>query len=197
MKNFSVIVLTCLVLLGSSFSLAGDLVFPKTQAEIVQALSIKDGRTTYNGEEYISQSGKVYKIIGGKRFQMRGLEAIVDSDITPRAGALIHFDFDSARIRPESYPLLNEFGQALKGDLSEAVVMVAGHADYMGTEAYNMDLSERRAEAVKEYLVETSMVEVDRLMVKAYGENRPIASNETEEGRALNRRVEFIRVGGF
>ena len=81
--------------------------------------------------------------------------------------------------------------------MTQAELIIAGHADYVGSEEYNRDLSERRANSVKEYLVETHEIEPYRLSIKAYGETRPIASNESEEGRALNRRVEFIRVGGF
>lgn len=176
---------------------AGELAFPQTEAEIVEALSLTDGRTTYQGREYVSEGGKVYEIIGGKRYMVRGLEAIVDSDLAPRAGALIHFGFDSSRIRPESYPLLDEFGKALKGGLAGAVILVAGHTDSTGTERYNQGLSERRAEAVVGYLTARHGIKPDRLPVKAYGESRPIASNTTQEGQALNRRVEFVRVGGF
>jgi hypothetical protein len=65
---------------------AADLTFPKTEAEIVKALKLKDAKTTFNGTEYVSEGGSVYKIIGTKRYQMRGLESIVDADITPKEG---------------------------------------------------------------------------------------------------------------
>lgn len=193
-----VIILMAVAMIGwSSFSVAGDLAFPKTEAEIVKALKLKDGKTTFNGTEYVSEKGNVYKIIGGKRYQLRGLESIVDSDITPKAGALVHFDFDSANIKADSYSLLDEYGKALKGGLSDAVVAVAGHTDSKGADQYNMELSEKRAAAIKDYLVGKHGITPERIVVKAYGKSKPIASNETPDGQALNRRVEFIRLGAL
>jgi outer membrane protein OmpA-like peptidoglycan-associated protein len=197
MKKAVIIVLSGIVMAWAGLSVAGDLAFPKTEAEIVKALKLKDGKTNFNGTEYVSEAGSVYKIINNKRYQMRGLESIVDSDITPKAGALIHFDFDSANIKPDSYPLLDEFGKALKGGLSDAVVAVAGHTDGKGTDEYNMSLSEQRAKAIKEYLVTKYSLAPDRVVVKAYGKSKPVASNDTPDGQALNRRVEFIRLGAL
>ena len=197
MKKAMLFVLAVVVIGWEGLCLAGDLAFPKNESEIVQALKVKDGKTTFNGVEYVSEAGSVYKVINGKRFQMRGLDSIVDSDITPKAGALIHFDYDSANIKPESYPLLDEYGKALKGGLSNAVVAVAGHTDSKGTDDYNMGLSEKRARAIKDYLIAKHDIPSDRLVVKAYGKGKPIASNNTPDGQALNRRVEFIRLGGL
>ena len=173
---------------------AEDLTFPTTEAEIIKALSLKDGTTVYQGTEYLSEKGKVYKIIEGKRYRLRGLQGIVDSKIVPRAGALINFDFDSAQIRPESYPLLDEFGKALKFGLADGVFIVAGHTDDTGSLVYNQGLSERRAEAVANYLSAHHGLSSTQLIMKGYGETKPIASNDSESGQALNRRVEFIRV---
>jgi len=197
MKKVAIILLTMTILGRSGFSIAGDLAFPKTESEIVKALKIKDGKTTYNGTEYISEKGSVFKIINGKRYQLRGLESIVDSDITPKAGALIHFDYDSSDIKPDSYSLLDEYGKALNGGLSNAIVAVAGHTDAKGADDYNMALSEKRANAIKEYLIANHGVAPDRVVVKAYGKSKPIASNNTPDGQSLNRRVEFIRLGAL
>ena len=71
------------------------------------------------------------------------------------------------------------------------VVEIAGHTDSIGSEEYNQGLSERRAESVKDYLVGKG-VKAHRLSSKGYGEMRPVASNDTEEGRAENRRVEMV-----
>ena len=117
MKKLTIILLAVTIIGWSGFSIAGDLAFPKTESEIVKALKIKDGKTTFNGTECVSEKGNVYKIIGDKRYQLRGLESIVDSDITPKAGALIHFDFDSPNIKPDSHSLLDEYGKALNGGL--------------------------------------------------------------------------------
>lgn len=196
-KLTAVFTVVIIILTLADRSLAGDLVFPRTEAEIVKALKLQDGKTVFEGVEYVSQEGKVYKMIDGKRYQMRGLDSIVDSDITPKAGALIHFDYDSADIKPDSYALLDEYGKALRGELSSAILAVAGHTDSKGTDDYNKGLSEKRATAIKQYLVTKYSVPSNRLIVMACGKTKPIASNDTKDGQALNRRVEFIRLGGF
>jgi len=182
-----------LVIVASGKAGADDLAFPKTEQEIVDALSLKDGQIEHNGQTYISEGGKIYKIVRGKRFRMRGLEEIVDSNLAPRAGMIVEFEYGEASIKPEYHRILNEFGKALKAGLSRATLIVAGHTCDIGTDEHNMRLSERRALAVKDYLEKNHAVAPDRLSVKAYGKTKPIASNDTEAGKIRNRRVEFIR----
>jgi outer membrane protein OmpA-like peptidoglycan-associated protein len=128
----------------------------------------------------------------GKR---KSLSRIVDDDEVvaklPRVGALVHFDFGSARIKQDSYSLLRQFAIALRRKLKNALVIIAGHTDSKGSASYNWKLSKRRAEAVKDFLVFSHGIDPERLFVKAYGENKPLAGNDTDSGRALNRRVEF------
>jgi outer membrane protein OmpA-like peptidoglycan-associated protein len=193
MKKTFAIILSLLFMLMAEVVSAEELTFPKTEQEIVEALSIKDGRTVFEGVEYISEKGKIYKLIAGKRYRMRGLRIIVDSDIVPRAGALINFDFDSTQIQIESYPLLDEFGKALKSGLADGSFIIVGHTDSVGTTEYNYELSMRRANAVADYLMVHHGIDPSRLTMKGYGETRPIASNDSEKDRSLNRRVEFIR----
>jgi outer membrane protein OmpA-like peptidoglycan-associated protein len=194
MRKGSIILFTGLFVAWIGTCAADDLAFPKTEKEIVQTLRLKDKKTFYKGVEYVSEGGQVYKIIAGKRYRLRGLQGIVDSAIVPKAGALINFDFDSAQISSESYPLLDEFGKALKFGLAEGVFIVAGHTDNTGAMDYNQGLSERRASAVANYLGSHHNIAAGRLLLKGYGETKPIASNDNEKGRALNRRVVFIRV---
>ena len=194
MKNYTIIVIAILLTTKSVFALAGDLSFPTTEDQIVDVLSLKDGKTEYLGVTYESKSGKVYKVIDGKRYRLRGLTVIADSELVPKAGALINFDFDSSKIRPDSYKLLDEFGKALKGGLSKASFIIAGHTDHIGSERYNLDLSEDRARSVKKYLTTHHGIESTRMTIKGIGEAKPIASNNTDEGRFKNRRVEFIRI---
>jgi len=189
----AILALTTMLLFWSVLAAAGELTFPRTEEEIVEALSLKDGRTVYEGVDYVSEKGHVYRIIAGKRYRLRGLQDIVDSEIVPKAGALINFDFNSAKIRPVSYPMLNEFGKALEGALSDALIIVAGHTDSKGPAEYNQKLSAKRAKAVVDYLISHHEIPPHRLGIRAYGEGKPIASNDSEEGRSLNRRVEFIR----
>ncbi|HMV67833.1 MAG TPA: OmpA family protein [Myxococcota bacterium] len=103
----------------------------------------------------------------------------------------VHFFFGEARIVPESYPVLDAVVGTLLANPQVTRVRVEGHTDYVGTEAFNLDLSERRADAIVAYLIEHG-VAAGRLVAKGYGEIFPIAPNDTPEGRELNRRVEFM-----
>jgi OmpA-OmpF porin, OOP family len=69
-----------------------------------------------------------------------------------------------------------------------------GHTDSQGDDAYNQELSERRAGAVRQYLIETYGIAADRLEAEGFGESRPVADNETPEGRQQNRRVELVKL---
>jgi len=102
----------------------------------------------------------------------------------------VYFDFDKATIKPEGMAVLNEAAGLLQKH-ERVVVEVAGHTDSIGTDAYNQGLSERRANAVRDYLASKG-VKASRLTARGYGESRPVASNDTEEGRAENRRVELV-----
>jgi outer membrane protein OmpA-like peptidoglycan-associated protein/opacity protein-like surface antigen len=101
----------------------------------------------------------------------------------------VKFEFDSDRLTPESKTILNGVAETLKS-YTDISVEVAGHTDSIGTDAYNLGLSERRAIAVKTYL-EARGAEGKRLSPVGYGETVPIDTNETDEGRENNRRVEF------
>jgi OOP family OmpA-OmpF porin len=104
----------------------------------------------------------------------------------------INFDFDKSNIKEEFYPTLDEVQAVLKNN-PILNVMIEGHTDGIGTAAYNQRLSERRAQAVKEYFVKAG-IESHRMNAVGYGLTKPIASNDTEEGRAKNRRVEVTPV---
>lgn len=103
------------------------------------------------------------------------------------------FDFDKAVLKPAGKSKLNELIASLR-DLNLEVIIAVGHTDYIGSIAYNQKLSERRAEAVKAYLVANG-VESDRVYTKGKGKSQPIADNKTAAGRAKNRRVEIEVVG--
>jgi outer membrane protein OmpA-like peptidoglycan-associated protein len=101
----------------------------------------------------------------------------------------VYFDFNKARIKRRSYPLLNEVAQVLE-DRPSMEVRIEGHTDSRGSRRYNRRLSRRRARAVRRYLIRKG-IDSDRLVSKGYGEAKPIATNRTAEGREKNRRVEF------
>jgi len=102
----------------------------------------------------------------------------------------IFFDYNKAIIKPMSFELLDEVAQVINDHPHITRIQVEGHTDSDGSETYNEKLSQRRAEAVVEYLINAS-VESGRLSAKGFGESTPIDTNETTEGKARNRRVEF------
>jgi OOP family OmpA-OmpF porin len=104
----------------------------------------------------------------------------------------IYFDFGQATLRPESEPVLREIAAVLAGNPSWTLGL-EGHTDDVGGDAYNLELSRRRAEAVKAALVERHHAWALALNPAGYGASRPKASNSTLPGRALNRRVELVR----
>ncbi|WP_259068338.1 OmpA family protein [Mucilaginibacter sp. X4EP1] len=114
------------------------------------------------------------------------IKAAAVSAVTPYSN--IQFEFDSSVLKTSSYPVLDATSADLRSNSS--VVTLAGYASSEGTAAHNLRLSKDRANSVKTYLV-NSGVDAKRLKVKGLGETHPIADNSTEDGRVLNRRVEF------
>lgn len=102
----------------------------------------------------------------------------------------VNFDNDKATLRPDAAAILDQAAATLK-EWGNVKVEVAGHTDSRSADDYNLKLSQRRAEAVRTYLVGKG-VSADRLSAMGYGEANPVADNETEEGRFKNRRVELV-----
>lgn len=102
---------------------------------------------------------------------------------------LSFFDFDKSDIRPDSRPVLDEAAALLRQN-KDINSSIEGHTDALGSDEYNQALSIRRAEAVFRFLVNRG-VAPERLEVSGFGESRPVADNDTESGRAQNRRVEI------
>jgi outer membrane protein OmpA-like peptidoglycan-associated protein len=101
-----------------------------------------------------------------------------------------YFEFDDHRIGEASYPILDEVVNIMNR-YPKLSLEIAAHTDNMGSFEYNMNLSQRRAQSMVDYLVSRGIA-AERLIGNGYGESRPIASNTSEEGKMLNRRVEFI-----
>ncbi len=102
----------------------------------------------------------------------------------------VNFDNDEAALSAESAAILDQAAATLK-EWGDVKVEVAGHTDSRSTDDYNMTLSQRRAESVRSYLIGKG-VAAERLTARGYGESQPVAENETEDGRAKNRRVELV-----
>jgi outer membrane protein OmpA-like peptidoglycan-associated protein len=106
----------------------------------------------------------------------------------------VNFDFDKADIRPDARPVLDQAIATLK-EAGDVRVAVGGHTDGRGTDEYNQGLSVRRAKAVADYMVAGGIAR-ERLQVEGFGEAQPVASNDTDDGRAQNRRVELNILNG-
>ncbi|MCM8807894.1 MAG: OmpA family protein, partial [Candidatus Omnitrophica bacterium] len=104
----------------------------------------------------------------------------------------IYFDFDKADIKPESEPTLKEIARFLREN-PEIRVYIVGHTDNVGKLDYNMELSRKRAENVVKELVNKYGISKERLKAFGVGPLAPVSSNDTEEGRAKNRRVEIVK----
>lgn len=105
----------------------------------------------------------------------------------------IYFDVNKDIIKPESYGTLKDIAKILN-EVPDVKVKIVGHTDADGADAANLDLSKRRAASVKNELAKTFNVNADRLITDGLGENQPIAPNDTPVNKALNRRVEFIKM---
>ena len=115
----------------------------------------------------------------------------VTSRITYAADAF--FDFDKSVLKPQGRATLDDLAAKIKGINLETLIST-GYTDSIGTEAYNMGLSLRRANAVKAYLVSKG-IDANRIVVEGRGERNPVATNKTAAGRAKNRRVAIDVVG--
>jgi outer membrane protein OmpA-like peptidoglycan-associated protein len=119
-----------------------------------------------------------------KNFELTALEV----GITVRLNN-IYFDFDKTNLRPESFPELDKLVEMMETN-ANLEIEISGHTDSKGSDQYNQELSQGRAEAVREYVVQQG-IDGNRMSAVGYGESKPETTNDTEEGRQINRRVEF------
>jgi len=119
---------------------------------------------------------------------------VVVTDCEVKITQQIHFEFNKAKIRPESFPVLDAVVEVLN-KAPDIRIEVQGHTDNKGGSAYNKRLSEQRSGSVKQYLVAHG-IDPSRLTSHGYGFDRPIVPNDTDQNRALNRRVQFVRTEG-
>ena len=103
----------------------------------------------------------------------------------------IQFPVGQDIILPRNYPLLMKVQRAIMA-FNEPTVLIEGHTDSTGSKEMNDELSKRRAEAVREYLVANGTLPKDRIFAEGFGSRKPLAPNETEEGRAINRRIDMV-----
>ena len=122
-----------------------------------------------------------------------GVDVVRNGDnITLNMPENITFGFDRSDLQPQFFAVLDNVAGTLR-EYNQTIVEVAGHTDSKGTDSYNQALSDRRANAVGNYLMSKGLVR-DRFILIGAGESRPVASNDTDGGRAQNRRVEITLV---
>jgi outer membrane protein OmpA-like peptidoglycan-associated protein len=134
------------------------------------------------GHQMDQQAKELDQSIAGAKIERvgEGIEVTFDSGLL--------FDFDSDRIKPEAAKNLQELAKSLN-KFGNSNLLIVGHTDSQGEDAYNMSLSERRANAASAYL-QSQGVPSARISTSGRGESEPVATNDTDAGRQLNRRVE-------
>lgn len=133
------------------------------------------------------QAEEVKYGIQGAKVERVGEGEDAKINITFDSGVL--FDVDSAELKPDAISNLNKLAEILQ-KYPDTNILIEGHTDSAGNEDHNMKLSEKRAKSVQDYLVQQKIAS-NRMTVKWYGESKPVASNDTEEGKRQNRRVEI------
>jgi outer membrane protein OmpA-like peptidoglycan-associated protein len=147
--------------------------------------------TDYRGRLYVyvsvlEQEAMAYKMVDASKMA----KSIAETGHIALYG--IYFDSNKTEVKPDSKPTLEEIAKLLKAD-PELELVVVGHTDNQGAGQYNMDLSKRRAASVVDVLVKDYGIAAKRLSFVGVGYLSPVASNESEDGRAKNRRVELVK----
>ena len=156
--------------------------------ERLAALPVK-----HRGAAQVVRADEIMRSLTEAPARTRGLS--LQSRSEPHINIRIHFDFDSARLRPDTAPQIEEIARALTSEkLRDRYIVIEGHTDSTGTESYNRKLSIRRAAEVRLALMAHGIAG-HRLSALGFGESRPIAVNSTAEGQASNRRVTFVNMG--
>ena len=104
----------------------------------------------------------------------------------------VYFDFNKARLKPEALKMLGSFFTGNKNEASIDSIYVEGHTDSIGTDKRNLELSLQRCESIRMWLLQNNIAASTGITVHPFGKSKPIASNSTPKGRAMNRRVEMI-----
>jgi len=165
---------------GCGFAVNADkLAGCEAMAEFVQKVFFKKKCVDSDADGVCDDQDKCPGTPAGAKVNEQGCWVISD----------VLFDFDKADIKPEAASILDDCVTVLKNN-PKVKIQIQGHTDNRGTETYNMHLSQRRAQAVKQYFVKHG-ISANMLTTAGYGLSQPIAPNTTDEGRAKNRRVEL------
>ncbi|HSB08630.1 MAG TPA: OmpA family protein [Blastocatellia bacterium] len=137
----------------------------------------------------LSRAEEANTRVTGAEQSVTDLRANLDN-FTLQSTASVHFKFDSYQLTPEATESLDQLASQIK-DRDNFILEIQGFADWVGSDAYNNQLTQKRAEAVRRYLAEQHNIPLFRTHILGFGEIRPVADNTTREGRAENRRVEI------
>ncbi len=140
-------------------------------------------------------------LLGNPEWMTNALFKVVEKEpVKPQEMIVAHewqnilFDFDKSDVKAEYYAILAEVGALMRNNPQSKVILV-GHTDNIGTREYNLKLSHRRAASVRNYLVEKESIDASRITLSGFGFDDPVSTNDTPEGRALNRRVQGVITG--
>ncbi len=178
----------CLVVAIATPALAVDPAHPaeiKSPQQWVNTLAMPQHKGTENcfRRERVGETKGIYIVESRNCYQ-------------PKTQSQVKFEFNSSRVDGNQNADLDNLGAALQDDMKDAFLRIEGHADNIGADDYNQRLSERRADAVKQYLVGRFGIEPERLYTTGFGKDKPQCRDFTSEScRAHNRRVEFRRLG--
>jgi len=190
-------------ILGSIKSLQDDRQFLATQEKahleeiesLKQQVAMLEGKTR---EERVA----IERLEAEKQFnelynQVKGYFSADEAEVYKQSNRLIirlramQFPVGQAVIMPSNYELLSKVQRSIR-TFSEPDVVIEGHTDSTGSDEVNDHLSQQRAESVRDYLVANKTLQAEKIVSIGYGSKRPLASNETEEGRAINRRIDVV-----
>jgi outer membrane protein OmpA-like peptidoglycan-associated protein len=153
------------------------------------------GRSDYTSEDL----GKALFPEAGPQMRERGVGPQQPPQPSPEKASValnVLFQTNSDKILQQYYRDLDKLGTVLASpQYADYRIQIEGHTDSVGSDQYNLLLSEKRAESVKQYLVQKFPITRDRLVAKGYGKTKDIATNDTPEGRSKNRRVEVVNLG--
>lgn len=170
--------------------LTGQAVTPE---ELITVLRPKEGPSAMMGG---ATRGLSLVAPACKHFRKAAERGIILTPKADIAALTVEFKSGSARLTPADEKVLTNLGEALtSATLKPCCFEIQGHTDSIGKAAYNKKLSQRRAEAVVEYLAEHNSIGRDRMIARGFGMSQPIASNDNAEGRAKNRRVQIVNLG--
>jgi OOP family OmpA-OmpF porin len=132
-------------------------------------------------------------LLGNPGYTTGALYKVIEKTVAIDIVDGILFDFNKSNLDNQYHAKLQELGTFMENN-PEIRLVLAGYTDGVGSEGYNMELSRKRSESVRDYLMAHSKIDKNRITLQWYGKADPIASNQTEEGRALNRRVSAILI---